>query len=200
MVKTRTEALSELTDIQLVDTIISYFKQNATMPGEKSLKDYALSLKSELDGNVITGLLAQVRNDMIEEFASLCVKEVKLVNVQAENDTKKNKDTDGRKASELPLVLADAKPIPVNTIKNIYNMNAEISSESMVCIGTAEDGERSVLASLPNGFKKNHPALAGMNGTVIASDYSNGNFANMSYRMLIDLGQNLGQNLGQSLG
>ena len=69
------------------------------MPGEKAIKDYALSLKGEFDVDAITGLLSEVRNDLIEQFASLCVKEMKMKNVQVVNDTKKNKDTDGTKVT-----------------------------------------------------------------------------------------------------
>lgn len=190
MVEARTAQLKKLTDIELVDMIVSYFHGNATMPGEKSLKDYALSLKGEFDGSVITGLLSQVRGELIETFASTLVKEVRLKNVAALNENRKNRGTEGTKASDLPMVLKDAKPIPVNAVKNIYEMEAGITgTDNIVCVRGKEGP--APLASIPDGFRKNHPGLQGMAGTVIATDYSNGRFANMSYRLLVDLGQNL---------
>ena len=193
MVKTRTEELTKLSDMQLVDSIVKYFEQNATMPGEKTIKDYALSLKGEFDGNAINGLLSQVRNDLIEEFASLCVKEVKLKNVTAANETKKNEGSATLRASDLPMVLTDTKPIPVNTMKNVFTLPASIcegNTGNTVCFMNA-DNKLQTFAALPAGFGKNHPTTADMDCIVIATDYSNGKFANMSYSMLIDLGQRL---------
>ncbi len=187
MVNARTEQLKKLNDIELVNMIVGYFKENATLPGEKSLKEYALGLKGEFDGSVITGLMAQVRDELIETFASLLVKEVRLKNVNALNENKKNKDAEGLKASDLPMVLTDVTPIPVNTIKNSYEMNAFISSDADVCM--MDGSEPTEFAQLPKGFKKNHRGILGMQGTVVASDYSNGKFANMGYKLLIDLGQ-----------
>ena len=37
--------LSELPDAQLVDKILAYFNRNKTLPGERILREYALSLK-----------------------------------------------------------------------------------------------------------------------------------------------------------
>lgn len=198
MVKTRTEALSKLSDMQLINVIVKYFEQNATMPGEKALKDYATSLKNEFDGNAITGLLSEVRKDLIEQFASLCVKEVKLKNVMVANDTKKRRELEGifPLASELPMVLKDSAPIPVNTMKNVYEMPASVVCTIVGIKGiSTESGEPMAISVLPAGFVKNHSSLDDvlhdMEATVIATDYSNGKFANMSYRMLIDLCQNI---------
>lgn len=193
MVKARAAELSKLSDTQLVDTIIKYFNQNATLPGEKAIKDYALTLKGEFDGKIITGLLSQVRNELIEEFASLCIKEVKLKHLAVKNVTKKNKDVKGLLASDLPMELSDVTPTPVKggiITVNDYVMCAEISDkENHPCI--TESIPSYVLGQLPAGFKKNHRNLIGMKAVVIAKDYSNGKFANMSYKVLIDLGQTL---------
>ncbi len=194
MVKARAKKLSEMSDVNLVDAIVKYFEENAAMPGEKALKDFAISLKTELDAHIGVGLLSQTRMDLIEEFSSLCVKEVKLKNVRAVNETKKNADLDAVKAGDLPMVLADAKLIPVNTMKNVYEMNGMINGDEdghrFVNICDAKDGSFE-FAALPGGFQKNHALQHGMDVTVIASDYSNGKFANMSYTMLIDLGQKI---------
>lgn len=191
MVDALTAKLEKLNDAQLVDAIVRYFEENRTLPGEKALKDQALALKAELDGNAITGLLSHVRADLVEEFASRCVKEVKLRNVHVLNETKKNRDADGLKASDLPMVLADTQPTKMNAMKNIYGMDAVIpAAGGTVCVGNAP-AVRVELADLPAGFVKNHTMLPGMSATVVATDYSNGKFANMSYLMLVDLSQTL---------
>lgn len=190
MVERRTEELSKLNDLQLVATIVKYFEQNATLPGEKAIKDCALSLKAEFDGNVITGLLSQVRGDLIEEFASLCVKEVKLKNVMPQNATKKNKDAKAFLTTDLPMELIDVRPARLNVMVNTYGLAATVSaSEKHSCM--TEDVPYHTVGSLPEGFKKNHRNIGGMKALVVATDHSNGKFANMSYRMIIDLGQKL---------
>ena len=193
MVNARTEALSKLTDMQLIDTIVKYFEKNATMPGEKALKDFAVNLKNEFDGSAITSMFSEIRKNLIEQFASLCIKEVKLTNVMAANDTKKRKEQNGTfpMASELPMVLKDTTPIQVNAMKNVYEMPAVVMLDSIVSIPdiSTENEEPQAFATLPAGFTKNHPSLNNMKAAIIATDYSNGKFANMSYSMLIDLCQ-----------
>lgn len=187
MVKARAAELGKLDDFQLVDAVIAYFKNNRTLPGQKALKDFALGLKAEFNGTAMTGLLSQVRKDLIEEFASLLVQEVKLVNVRVLNENKPNRDKPGRKASDLSMVLTDVQPVPVNAVKNSYQMTAYITGRGVYDENGQDTGD--VFALLPGGFVKNHPGMDGFEGTVIASDHSNGKFANMSYRLLIDLGQ-----------
>lgn len=186
MVKARTEQLKGLSDLGLINAVIAYFENNATLPGQKALKDFALDLKKEFDGNVITGILSQVRDDIIEQFASLLVCEVKIKNVAAMNENRPNRDKEGTKASDLPMVLTDVQPVPVNVIKNSYEMPVRVMGGSVY----SEDGMFPLeLGSLPKGFVKNHRAMDGLAACVIVTDHSNGKFANMSYRMLIDLGQ-----------
>ncbi len=194
MVKERMEKLSGLSDEELVRAVVSYFGQNATMPGEKAVKDNAsdlLAMFKVKPGHKLTGCY---RKELIEEFASLCIKEVKLKNVTVKNETKQNADHGGLKAGDLPMVLIDTRFLPENSMKNVYEMSGMISGD--------EDGHRFVkiydtgtgcfeFASLPDGFQKNHTLQHGMDITVIATDYSNGKFANMSYTLLIDLGQRI---------
>lgn len=184
MVTARTEALNALTDTELAGAIVAYFAGNSTMPGEKDLKDRASILSAELEEGKITGFTSEVRRDMIEEFTGVLVKETKIKDNVVLNENKKNKDADGLKASDLPMVLKDAMPIPTNTMKNIYELPVSIDTEGNVL---TEGGEK--LGMIPAGFQKNHKGVYGMTGTVIATDYSNGKFANMSYSLIIDLGQ-----------
>ena len=110
MVQARVEKLQKLSDADLVQTIVRYFEKNHTMPGEKAIKDYALSLKGEFDVDAITGLLSEVRNDLIEQFASLCVKEMKMKNVQVVNDTKKNRIQMAQRSLTFPWCLRISFP------------------------------------------------------------------------------------------
>lgn len=191
MVRARAGKLFQMNDIELVDTIVAYFDQNATMPGEKELKTYAAGLKNEFDGPVMTALSSYVRNELIESFASLCVKEVKLTNLQVVNSTKKNKDSGLLTASDLPMILTDTTQGSKNTVNNMYEFGASVSFADGVVSFTDKNGKDIVLASIPEGFRKNHASAASLHGTVIATDYSNGKFANMSYSMLVDFGGSL---------
>lgn len=184
MVTARTEALNALTDKELVETIVAYFAGNNTMPGEKDLKDRASILLAEMEEGQIIGFMNEIRKDLIEEFASILVKETKIKDNVVLNENKKNKDAEGLKASDLPMLLKDAMPIPTNTMKNIYELPVTIDADGNVC---TENGDK--MGVVPEGFQKNHKNVYGMTGTVIATDYSNGKFANMSYSLVIDLGQ-----------
>lgn len=199
MVNARADKLSKLSDKGLIYAILEYFRENATMPGEKAIKDHAAGLADMLEGNPGYGLTDSARKELIEEFSSLCVKEVKLKNVQVANETKKKLDYFHdqieagimRKVSDLPMVLKDTSPIPVNAMKNIYEMPGDIFDSGHTVRIKEENGSDFVLASIPEGFVKNHRTLYGMDGTVIVTDYSNGKFANMSYTLLVDLGQTI---------
>lgn len=191
MVNARAEELSRLSDRGLVCAIRGYFRENATMPGEKAVKDYAFGKTCRGKTWTIDRLTISARKELIEEFSPLCVKEVKLKDIRVANETKKNAGTTARKASDLPMVLKATNLALINTMKNVYEMPASISDDGRtVCI---KDGNGSdfILASIPEGFAKNHRTLGGMEGTVIATDHSNGKFANMSYTLLVDLGQRI---------
>lgn len=186
MVNARKEQLSKLSDVGLVSAILDYFEGNRTMPGEKNLKLTAQQFAAEFDEGSMTGILTDYRNEMIDEFASILVKEVRMKNVTILSENRKNKDVEGLKVSCLPMELIDTKPGKVlNTVVNTYGMDAFIST------GNVAYGDGSTIADIPEGFQKNHPGINGMKGTVIVTDHSNGKFANMSYRMFIDLGQEL---------
>lgn len=196
LVNERTNALNAMTDMELAETIVKYFKENATMPGERLIKEWAESITGEFIERVITGLLSDVRKEIIEEFASLCVKETRLKNVRVLNDTKKTRDAVGRRAHDLPMVLKDVRP-KGGVVTNVYEMPVLIQTaadlDTLETTNTVafrdENNHMLILADLPEGFKKNHKEIANMQATVVATDHSNGKFANMSYRLLIDLGQ-----------
>lgn len=194
IVKERMESLSRLNDKELVQAVAAYFAENATMPGEKAVKDTAAYLLAEMRTKPGMGISTECRRELIETFSSLCVKEVKLQGVRAKNETKKNEGLNMPKASDLPMELKDSEYIPVNTMKDTYEMEAvaegHLGERKCVKIaGVDDDGY--VLGYLPKGFSKNHRNIEGMQGTVFAADYSNGNFRNMNYTFIVDLAQGL---------
>lgn len=196
LVNERVKELNAMTDMELAEAIVKYFKENATMPGERLIKEWAGSITGEFTERVITGLLSDVRKEIIEEFASLCVKETRLKNVRVLNDTKKTRDAVGRRAHDLPMVLKDVRP-KGGVVTNVYEMPVLIQTaadlDTLETTNTVafrdENNHMLILADLPEGFKKNHKEIANMQATVVVTDHSNGKFANMSYRLLIDLGQ-----------
>lgn len=193
MVTRRIGLLSGLTDLDLAKTISGYFENNHTMPGEKWIKDTANQMLSEFDTEDATMLLPDVRRSLIEAFAEVCVKSMPIRYVEVANETKKNRETKLRRAGELPMTLSEAVPVPVkdNTVmKNIYEMPASLNiAEKSIYVKDTQD--RNLLAfylgKITKGFYKNHFSKAPMDCTVIATDHSNGKFANMSYHMLVDL-------------
>ena len=199
MVKARIAELEKLDDFQLVDTVLEYFKQNATLPGQKRLKTFAQDLKAEFDGKAIQGMLPQMRKELIKDFASILVREVHLKNVRAMNANKPNRDKAGCKMKDLTdtgaMAPAGSESIPINGTKDSYTMPVHIKDGSVypsLGRGLFKDealASGAAFAQLPGGFLTNHKALDGMEATVVAGDYSGGKFANMSYRLLIDLGQ-----------
>lgn len=184
MVKTRRECLNTLSDKELADAVVAYFAENNTMPGEKDLKDRASILSAELAEGQITGFTSEIRKDLIEEFASVLVKETKIRDNIILNENKKNKDAEGLKASDLPMILRDTVQVKnTNAMKNVYELPVTINTDGGI---VTENGD--AIGTLPAGFQKNHTNVSGMSGTVIATDYSNGKFANMSYALVIDFG------------
>ena len=104
MVENRKAELEKLSDVELVNAIARYFENNHTMPGEKDLKDTALMLLSEFTDGSMTGLISQLRDTLIETFASVCVKTTKLKHPQAADSTKKNREAGLKLVDDLIMV------------------------------------------------------------------------------------------------
>lgn len=171
MVKAEIQKLQSLTDFQLAQTICRYFKENQTMPGEKALKDMAKDLTAELGGEATTQLIGQVRDDLIEQFASLCVKEVKLTKVTV----KDSMNIPGMTKME-------------NTEKNTWYLPVTIDDQGHAV--TLDENALSI-GMLPDGFRKNHRTVSGMQVSLLMTDHSNGKFKNLSWTLIVDLGQTL---------
>ena len=160
--------LSELPDAQLVDKILAYFNRNKTLPRERSLREYALSLKEEFADGSMTALLPEAKMDMAAAFADVAVKETKLTGVEADVET-------------LPLVLSDIQHIFPNTFRNIFSVPVTVEGQEVY----TTDGH-TLIGHLKAGFYSNFKDSL-RKGFVLATDHSNGKFKNMSYSLLVNL-------------
>lgn len=193
MIENRIKELSKLSDARLIEAIAKYFKKHMTMPGEKEVKDQITALKKELDEQFDIGLLPEVRKNLINTFASVCVKEVKLKNIVVANQTEENIVTGKTTPDILFLDQIGEKATPGSDIViRIYKMDVKVTD----CVDKdnlfqVEDASGYAVGSLPENFYKNHNIHTGMRGIVVMTDYSNGKFTNMGYQTLIDLGQDI---------
>lgn len=193
----RAKQLSKLSDYDLLKTISAYFKRNHTMPGEKQLKDTANQMLAEFDEDTqaVTTLMEPVRAELIRSFADACVKAAPLKYVGVRNDTKRNRKDETAKlplASDLPMTLCDAVPVQVkdNTVmKNVYEMPGSLNLIETSVYATDKEHNllKFYLGKITRGVYKNHYSETPIDCTVVATDHSNGKFANMSYTMLVDL-------------
>lgn len=162
--------LSTLTDAQIVDAVLSYFHRNKTLPGERSLREYALSLKEEFTDGSMTGLLPDIRMDFIRQFANIAVKETKLKNILLSPD----------QAADLPMVLFNIGHRFPNTVENQYALLVAVQDQTVSTV----DGR--VIGQLRTGFYHNFKESL-KTGFVLVTDYSNEKFRNLSYTFLADL-------------
>lgn len=177
MVNAEIQKLQTLTDFQLAQTICRYFEENQTLPGEKALKDMAKDLTAELGGEATTQLIGQVRDDLVEQFASLCVREVKLTKAIA-ND----------QACKLHMTPVNLKSPGVNVEKNTWQLPVRINEQGYA---VTLDEDAVSIGMLPDGFRKNHGTVSGMEASLLVTDYSSGKFKNLSWTLMVDLGQTL---------
>ena len=177
MVNARIEELQTLTDFQLAQTINRYFEENRTLPGEKALKDMAKDLTAELGGEATTQLIGQVRDDLVEQFASLCVKEVKLTKAIA-ND----------QACRIHMTPVNLKSPGVNKENETWQLPVRIDEQGHA---VTLDKDAVSIGMLPDSFRKNHGTVSGMEASLLMTDYSSGKFKNLSWTLMVDLGQTL---------
>lgn len=177
----RKEALSAMNTEDLAITIGEYFDSHATMPGEKDLKEAAEKIVANIAENADFEIDAQAKEAIIDRFAGIVVREMKIEKLQVQNLTKTNKDDFAvLKPTDLGLVETGSEPaVDKKPAKKFYKAEARIE-DGKVLVGNYEIG------SLSAGFKKNNPGV-NCAATVIATDYSNGKFANMSYTVVADI-------------
>ena len=180
-VENRKAALSTLSTENLAITIGEYFDQHATMPGEKDLKAAAEKIVANIAENADFDIDADTKAAMIDRFANIAVREMKVEKLQVQNVTKANKDDFSvLKATDLGLTETDAIPAEGKTpAKKVYEVAAQIKD------GDVYVGEYAI-GSLGSGFVKNNPGVK-CDATVVATDYSNGKMTNMSYTVIADI-------------
>ena len=180
-IATRKAALETLTVADLAATIVEYFSTHATMPGEKDLKSASMQIVANIAENPDFTIGDEVRESMIDAFANIVVREMKLEKLQVANITKANKeDFSILKPTDLDLVeVASIPAVEKAPAKKIYEIGARIVG------GEVRIGEF-VIGSLSKGFAVNNPGTD-CEATLIATDYSNGKFANVSYHVIADI-------------
>lgn len=180
-IENRKAALTTLSTEDLAVTIGEYFDTHATMPGEKDLKDAAQKIVAEIAENAEFEIDNETKEAMIDRFAGIVVREMKVEKLQVKNVTKENADDFAvLKASDLGLVETASVPAEdKQPAKKIYEAEARIQ-DGKVLVGDYEIG------SVSAGFVKNNPGVD-CAATVVATDYSNGKFKNMSYVVVADI-------------
>lgn len=180
-VNARREALSKLSTEELAIAIGEYFDSHATMPGEKDLKDAAEKIVASIAENADFDIDKEVKDGMIAKFADIVVREMKVEGLQVKNVNKSNKD-DFAVLKPTDLGLSEKESIPAegkSPAKKVYEAEARIE-DGKVIVGEYEIG------SLAKGFVKNNPGTS-CKATLVAVDYSNGKFTNMSYSIVADI-------------
>lgn len=180
-VNVRREALSALSTEDLAIAIGEYFDSHATMPGEKDLKDAAEKIVANIAENAEFDIDKEAKENMIAKFAEIVVREMKVEGLQVKNVNKANKD-DFAVLKPTDLNLSEKESIPAEgkaPAKKVYEAEARIE-DGKVIVGEYEIGR------LGKGFSKNNPGVS-CSATLIATDYSNGKFTNMSYSVVADI-------------
>lgn len=180
-VAARKEAMANLSTEDLAIKIGEYFDTHATMPGEKDLKDAAEKIVANIAENADFEIPAETKAQMIDRFAQITVREMKLEKLQVQNVSKANKDDFSiLKPTDLGLVETGSEPaVDKKPAKKFYQAEARIQ-DGKVLVGDYEIG------SLGAGFIKNNPNVS-VAATLMATDYSNGQFKNMSYTVIADI-------------
>ncbi len=180
-INNRRTALMAMSTEDLAITIGEYFDNHATMPGEKDLKVAAEKIVANIAENPEFTIPAETKESMAAKFADIVVREMKLEDLQVKNVTKDNKE-DFSVLKPTDLGLTEIESIPAEDKKpgrKVYSADARIK-DGKVLVGDYEIG------SLSKGFLKNNPGVD-CAATVIATDWSNGKYANMSYSVIADI-------------
>lgn len=180
-IEARKAALTAMNTEDLAIAIGEYFDSHTTMPGEKDLKEAAEKIVASIAENPDFEIGGEAKEQMIEKFAQIVVREMKVEKLQVKNVTKENKDDASvLKPTDLGLVETGAAAAEdKQPARKFYEAEARIK-DGKVLIGDYEIG------SLGAGFVKNNPGVE-CAATVLATDYSNGKYGNMSYTVVADI-------------
>ena len=180
-VDARRKSLSSMTTENLAIAIGEYFDTHATMPGEKDLKDAAEKIVANIAENPAFDIDAATKESLIAKFADIVVREMKVEGLLVQNVNKANAD-DAAVLKPTNLGLSETASVPADgkkPAKRVYEAAARIENGKVI-VGDYEIGR------LSKGFVKNNPNVT-CNATLIATDFSDGKFANMSYTLIADI-------------
>ncbi len=177
----RVGTLAAMSTENLAITIGEYFDAHATMPGQKDLKDAAEKIIANIAENPDFDIDKAAKDAMIEGFAKIVVREMKVEKLQVKNVTKANKDDFAvLKPTDLGLTEIGSEPaVDKQPAKKFYSVEGRIEN-GRVMVGEIQIG------SLNPGFMTNNPGVS-CNATVLATDYSGGKMANVSYKVVADI-------------
>jgi hypothetical protein len=181
LIQNRRAQLMGLSTEDLVVTIGEYFDKHATMPGQKDLKAAAERIVANIVENPGFDIDPNAKAQMAAKFADIVVREMKVEKVQVQNVNKSNKD-DASVLKPTDLKLVEIASVPAegtSPAKKVYSVEGRIQDGKVVVDGYE-------VGSLKSGFVTNNPGTS-CPATVIATDYSNGKFANMSYTVVADI-------------
>lgn len=180
-VEAKKTALAAMSTENLAIAIGEYFDRHKTMPGEKDLKAAAEKIIANMAENPEFDIPAETKEQIVDQFANISVREMKVENLQVKNVTKQNKDDASvLKASDIGLVETGSVSGEGNQpTKTFYEVVGRIEGDK-VMVGDYEIG------SLGKGFAVNNPGVS-CEATVIATDYSNGKLSNVSYTVIADI-------------
>lgn len=183
-VTNRKQTLAAMSTQELAIAIGEYFDNHATMPGQKDLKDAAEKIIANIAENAEFDIDADAKAAMIDKFADIVVRELKVEKLQVQNVTKANKDDFAvLKATDLGLVETGSEPaVDKQPAKKFYAVDARIENGKVMV-------DKYEIGSLSDGFVRNNPGVS-CSATVLATDYSNGKMSNMSYTVVADIAAN----------
>lgn len=179
MMAAKKEALSRMSNVQLINIICSYFKKNSTSAGEKELRDVArwfhcVSVScgkenEEREAAVIEipegdGVEKTWREDMIEMFSCTSIREARVMGCTPEN---------------IPF-YPDGSCIS----RHLYKYDVIVNGDEIYTL----TGNLFVGKVSPK-FVKSHPSMDGIRASLIVKDTSQGSLKNCRCRLMVDLAQ-----------
>lgn len=178
MVEARKGQLSRMSDRELLQTASAYFVRNWTMPGESEFKNSILDSLDRFERDRDAVLPAKWRAEIIDTFAEISIKELKLKNIRMSREA----------LSELPMALSGTEQSKCG-MRDTYAIPATLSTRDRLVYVKNRSGFTQAVTDVPKCLA--HRKTNGLTGTMLVTDYSNGNFASLGYTLLIDLAQGL---------
>lgn len=182
--KEYSKTMREMPTLELCEMIRAHFESNATMPGEKKMKDTVNEmLDKEPFGMTIT---MEEKEALADKFAKARIRETPL-----------KPNTMKLKFEQLNTVMEQnncdhVAEIPGAGNSTIYvnKIDAQLKKSvngSVLVTGKGSDSMNIIIGELPNSFVKNNPMnIKECRAEVQITDYSNGKLKNVSMKVVVD--------------